>query len=76
MNIIAKMHCEAVVKDENPHWPNEQVRLRAVYSDSPENKTFAAATPSATVELNISNPEAFGAFEEGREYYIKFTPAE
>lgn len=72
MNIIAKMVCESSV---NPTGDRETIRLRAVYSDSPENKTFSEATPSAHLEMNITNKSAMGEFKEGVEYYVRFQDA-
>jgi hypothetical protein len=72
MNIIAKMKCESVLKTEY----GEDVKLKAVYSDSPENKTFSAATPTAELSMSVTNKGAHGAFVPGKEYYVKFLPAE
>lgn len=79
MNIIAKMNCESV----NPQTGGlvsspvicETVTLRAVYGDSEENKSFSEATPSAIVQMTISNKAAFGAFVEGKSYYVRFEEA-
>lgn len=75
MNIKAKMRCASVTKYDAGAGGYEGVKLTAVYSDSPENKTFSAATPTASVEMTISNPAAFGAFVPGAEYYVDFSPA-
>lgn len=76
-NIIAKMHCESVTPyDNGKEKQSENVTLRAVYGDSEENKTFAEATPSAEVRMSISNPAAWGAFEQGKEYIVTFALAE
>jgi len=76
MNIRAKMQCESVTQQsEGENKYAEQVKLRAVYGDGEENKTYADATPSATVDMTISNKGAWGAFEQGKEYYVDFTPA-
>lgn len=49
--------------------------LRAIYSDDPndENRKFWEATPSGQIELQVINPEAWQAFELGKEYYVDFT---
>ena len=56
----------------------ERVQMSPVYSSDPnsENYSFSQATPSGSIDLNITNPSAFGLFKEGREYFIDFTPAE
>jgi hypothetical protein len=56
--------------------PCGKVKLQVVYGDSEENKTFSKYTPSGSVELYITNSEAYEAFELGKSYYIDFTPAE
>jgi hypothetical protein len=56
---------------------SENVTLSPVYSPDPntENAAFWKATPSGRIDLYISNPDAFGRFEQGAEYYVDFTPA-
>lgn len=49
------------------------VRLNAVTDDT--NKTWAQYTPSGSVELQISNPEAYDAFKLGETYFVDFTVA-
>lgn len=72
MNIKAKMKCTNVTK----HDSGEVVSFEAVVSGSEENKSFSAATPSASLTMNVSNPVARGAFEVGKEYYLDFAPVE
>ena len=43
--------------------------------ESAENKTFWKATPSGKLELSVDNPEAWGHFQEGGEYFIDITRA-
>lgn len=66
--IRAKFVVQEIKPDENCEGVN--VRLLAVTSGSEENKSFSKYTPSGTIELFVSNPDAI--FEEG-EYYIDFT---
>lgn len=51
MNIKAKLRCTSVTKTD---YNAEIVKLQAVYGDSEENKSFSAATPSASVEMTPS----------------------
>lgn len=41
-----------------------------------ENNTFARFTPSANLSMGIQNPDLFGKFETGDEFYVDFTPAQ
>lgn len=56
---------------------SEQVRLMAVYSDDPqsENAQWSKWTPSASFEITINNPKAFGTLARDHEFYVDFTPA-
>lgn len=40
----------------------------------PENQIFGEATPGATIQLTIVNPDAHRQFEIGKEYYVDFSP--
>ena len=66
----------SVDAEGNPY--SERVQLSAVYDPNPEseNHRYWRATPSAMVDMYIDNKEAFGAFEEGRQYTVVFTPVE
>lgn len=56
---------------------SEQVTLSAVYSNEPgsENYSYSQATPNAQLSMYISNPQAFGFFEEGKQYILTFEKA-
>ena len=82
MNVRAKMKCQSVTRsggDEDAAGKRmfqETVKLSAVsYGDNDENKSYSLWTPNATVEMTITNPDAHGAFEPGREYYVNFAEA-
>jgi hypothetical protein len=80
MTIKAKLRCD-LVEDQNYGPDNtktgEHIVLNAVYSDDPttENYTFSQATPSATLDMAINNPNVFGAFVKDREYILTFEEA-
>ena len=42
---------------------------------SDENNTFARWTPNGNAMYDIQNPDLFGKFQEGQEFYVDFTPA-
>lgn len=57
-------------------WNQPTVTLNAVSSGaSAEDNSFSAATPMATFELTITNPDAAEFFELGKQFYADFTPA-
>lgn len=77
MKVRAKMVCNSITKTGSPQKPNISVQLGAVYSADPEseNKSFAAATPSANLTLNIdAGMPAASAFELGGHYYVDLIP--
>lgn len=51
------------------------VRLQAVTYGSEENQQFFKFTPSGDIRMNVLNPDAMANFEQGKEYYVDFTPA-
>ncbi len=55
---------------------NIKANLSAVTNDSEENKTFSIYTPSATLEMHITNPNALGFFKAGKEYVCEFREVE
>jgi hypothetical protein len=40
-----------------------------------EDNTYARYSPSASLTINIANPELFGKFKAGDRFYVDFTPA-
>jgi hypothetical protein len=52
------------------------LKATAVYSGSPEDNSFAQATPSGTLELSISNPATRDLLKLGDKFYMDFTKAE
>lgn len=51
---------------------NVEANLSAVVNDSEENKSFSIYTPSASVKMHITNPDALDFFEAGKEYIATF----
>lgn len=71
----AKMSVESVTKTA---YLAEISKLRAVATSDPnnENYSYSKATPQATLEMHVTNPEAHGFFEPGAEYVVTFERAE
>ena len=58
------------------HLDGNNVYLSPDYTGSEENKEFFAATPGGQIGLYTVNQSALDQFEQGKEYYVDFTPAE
>ena len=77
MTVRAKFICNSKI----PSGSQTTVYLNAVYSNSDgtraeENKAFSDATPSGHIAIMIANDKpALEAFENGKAYYVDFTPA-
>lgn len=52
------------------------VKLEAVYDGSDANSSWSKYTPSGTLNMWVTNPQAYEAFEVGQKYFVDFTPAE
>lgn len=70
----AKMKVESVTRTQY----GETLKLSAVYggSTNAEDNTFASATPSATLEMQISNKNLHGKHSPGDTFYVDFTPVD
>jgi hypothetical protein len=66
----AKFVCSKVDKSEG----QETVYASPVVSGSEENKSFSKYTPSGSLSITITNPDAFGFISQGAEFYVDFTP--
>lgn len=77
MNVRAKFKCQSVVKHPEPAHDGGfvAVSFHAVYGEGKENKEWSKYTPSGNLTMSITNPDAFGWFEEGKEYFLDLTPA-
>lgn len=73
MTVRAKFVCNWKTKTDTGG--GQQITLSPVYSGSEENKAFYSATPGGTISLYSVNPAATASFEQGKEYYVDFTPA-
>ncbi|MFZ2125682.1 MAG: hypothetical protein WAV01_03585 [Candidatus Saccharimonadales bacterium] len=69
--VRAKMEVDFVQKFT---W-GEQVSLTCRYSDTPEDNSFAQATPTGNTSITVSNPALVGFFQPGQKFYLDFTEA-
>lgn len=65
----AKLTVESITKDRY----HERLVLTALYSDNKEDNTYSDATPSARMEMVISNKNLHGKFNPGDQFYVDFT---
>lgn len=75
----AKFKCTGVSENKNydaevPVKVGENISLAAVTDGSEENLSFSQYTPTANMSMYITNPDVFGFFTEGNEYYLDMTP--
>lgn len=66
MSVRARMTVQSVT-DFGRH---QQIKLAAVYSNNPDdpNRSFSQATPCASLDMTITNPDAFSQFKAGKTY--------
>ena len=55
---------------------SETLKFSAVTNGTAEDNLFHKFTPYGTMEISVSNPDLFGKFKPGQEYYLDFTLAE
>jgi len=78
MEVVAKMRVTSITQSGDARKPCVRVSLGAVYSSDPEseNRSFANATPNASVELSIdAGRPAAEAFHLQEEFYVTFRSA-
>lgn len=70
--IRAKMQLEHVIPQT---WGGVKAIFRCIYdaNKNPEDISFAKATPTGLVEMQVDNPEAIKQFVIGEYYYVDFT---
>lgn len=55
---------------------SDQIKFTAQYSGTPEDNSYAKATPCASLDMQIDNPELRGTIKPGQMFYVDFTPTE
>jgi hypothetical protein len=71
-----KMRVQAVTRliNADGSTQSERVELRAVYGDTDENKGWSMWTPLGSLDITITNPDAYGKLPTGYEFYVDVTP--
>lgn len=78
---MSTMRAKMAVSGVRDHGASETLEFRAVCASSypadgsDENNSFARWTPSASLSMQISNPDLVGKFKLGDTFYVDFTPA-
>lgn len=75
MSVRAKFKCQSKIIHGEGESQFAALNFQAVYGDGKENKEWSKYTPSGNLTMSVTNPAAFGWFEEGKEYYLDFTEA-
>lgn len=52
---------------------SDKVKFSALYSNTPEDNSYAKATPSGDIILQIDNPALRGKIKPGQTYYVDFS---
>ena len=74
MTVRAKFFCQSIQKAEDDSY--RTINMSPVTADTEENKSWSKYTPGGQLQLVVSNPAAFGQFEQGKEYFIDIQPAQ
>lgn len=78
--VRAKFKVDSVTQDryaDDGSVTAEQIEMSAVYGeDGSANAEWSKWTPSGQFRMHVTNPSVFGQFEQGKEYYLDFTPAD
>lgn len=71
-SVNAKFSCTKAVK--GPY--GTEVSLWTLYSNNPEDNSYAKATPTGQLTMIVDNPIAEAFFEEGKQYFLNFKKVE
>ena len=69
------MRCKVVCNSKQDKGDSVDLTFGPVTSGSEENKEFFKATPGGTISFYTVNKTAADRFEQGKEYYVDFSPA-
>lgn len=75
MSVRGKFKVQRITRDA---WNPEGgiVKLEAVYTGTPEDNTYSAATPCGSIEMTVTNPAAYEKLSLGKSFYVDFTPVD
>jgi hypothetical protein len=64
------------VTQRDSYAPYVEIEMSAVYTGSPEDNSYASATPSGSIKMTVTNPEAIDKLPVGKSFYVDFTPVD
>jgi hypothetical protein len=70
------MRCKVYCSLKQPYGDGFYLSFSPVVDGSPENKEFFKYTPGGQVIFHVLNRNASEKFEQGKQYYVDFSPAE
>lgn len=68
--VRAKFRVQSVI-----HHDGEQRTIQLAAVSGKENESWSKWTPSGSLQMSITNPEAFSQFKPGDVFFLDFTPA-
>lgn len=71
MQVRAKVGVQSVTVTEY----SEQTKMTGVATGTPEDNTYAKATPCLSIDIMVDNPDVKGFFKPGKKYYVDFSEA-
>ena len=71
---MPQTRCKFRVIENKRQQGSDVVTLCPEYSESPEDRTFSATTPSGKLEINVTNRAVIGKFMPGDFYFLDLTP--
>lgn len=70
------MRCKVYCTWKQAYEDGFYLTFSPVVEGSVENKEFFKYTPGGNLQFNVLNKEAASKFEQGKQYYVDFSPAE
>lgn len=64
------------VTQRDSYEPYVEIELSAVYTNTPEDNSYAKTTPSGSIKMTVTNPEAIAKLPVGKSFYVDFTPVD
>lgn len=73
---MSDMRAKFTLAKVGRHIGMEVLTFEAQYSENKEDNSYSKATPSANLQMTVTNEALFGKFAPGDKFYVDFTKAE